>query len=186
MHTVHDQARTGLESAQERIRRYGDPNRKEPPVYQVGDLVVLNGQNIQTRRPSHKLDHKNHGPFQVEKIISPLAVKLSLPQKWKLHDVFHVSLVEPYRRSEHREPLNTAKVLREADDIKQSEEYHVEEVITSSKKGQRVHYLVKWLDYADRKDWTEETSYNFSADGLEKLREFHRRNPAAVKDYRLD
>jgi transposase InsO family protein len=95
MHTVHDQARKGLESAQERMRRYADPNRKEPPVYQIGDLVRLNGRNIQTRRPSRKLDHKNHGPFQVEKSISPLAVKLTLPRKWKIHDVFHVSLVEP-------------------------------------------------------------------------------------------
>jgi hypothetical protein len=143
MHTVHDQARKGMESAQERICRYADPNRKEPPVYQIGDLVMLNGRNIQTRHPSRKLDHKNHRPIQVEKIISPLAVKLTVPQKWKIHDVFHISLVEPYRQSEQREPPNAAKVLREAGDIEQSEEYDIEEVMASSKKGRRVLYLVK-------------------------------------------
>ena len=79
-----------------------------------------------------------------------------------------------------------AKVLREADGIEQSEEYDVDEVVASTKKGRRILYLVKWLDYPDRKDWTEEPFDNFSAGGLEKLREFHRRNPAAVKDYRLD
>jgi hypothetical protein len=186
MHVVHDQAKKGLELAQDRMRRYADPTRKKAPAYQSGDLVMLNGRNIQTRRPSRKLDHKNHGPFQIEKIISPLAVKLTLPRKWKIHDVFHVSLIEPYRQSEHREPPNAAKVLREADDIEQSEEYDVDEVVASTKKGRRVLYLVKWLDYPDRKDWTEEPFDNFSAGGLEKLREFHRRNPAAVKDYRLD
>jgi len=48
--------------------------RKQPPAFQIGDLVMLSGCNIKTRRPSKKLDHKNHGPFQIEKIISPLAV----------------------------------------------------------------------------------------------------------------
>ena len=97
IHTVHAQARKGLESAQERMRRYADPSRKEAPAYQVSDLVILNGRNIQTHRPSRKVDHKNHGPFQVEKLVSPLAVRLTLPQKWKIHPVFHVSLVEPFR-----------------------------------------------------------------------------------------
>jgi len=82
MHAVHGEARKMLDKTRERMRRYTDPHRKEPPAYWVGDLVMLNGRNIQTRRPSHKLDHKNHEPFQVEKIISPLAVKLTLPRKW--------------------------------------------------------------------------------------------------------
>jgi len=81
IHAMHDESRKGLEEAQERMRWYTDPTRKEPPAYQVGDQVMLNGRNIKTRRPSSKLDHKNHGPFQIEKIVSPLAVLLTLPQK---------------------------------------------------------------------------------------------------------
>jgi hypothetical protein len=183
MYAVHNQVRKGWELARECIHRYADPNRKEPPAHEIGDLVMLNGRNIQTCHPSRKLDHKNHRPFQIKKIICPLAVKLTLPRKWKIHVVFHVSLVQPYRRSKHWEPPNPAKVLREADDIEQSEEYDVEKVMASSKKGRWVRYLVKWLDYPDRKDWTEEPFDNFSVGRLEKLREFHRRNPAAVKNY---
>jgi len=111
MHTVHDESRKGLEDAQERMRRYTNPTRKEPPAYQVADLEMLNGRNIKTRRPSKKLDHKNHGPFQIEKIVSPLAVRLVLSRKWKIHNVFHVSLLEPYRTSEHRAPPDPSKVL---------------------------------------------------------------------------
>jgi len=189
MHTMHDESRQGLEEAQERMRRYTDPNRKRPPAYQVGDLVMLSGRNIKTRRPSKKLDHKNHGPFQIEKIVSPLAVCITLPRKWKIHNVFRVSLFEPYRTSEHRAPLDPSKVLREADDIEQSEEYDVEEVMSSVEygrgKNKRILYLVKWLDYPERKDWTEEPFDNFSVGGLEKLREFHLRNPDAPRDYRL-
>jgi hypothetical protein len=185
MHTVHEEAREALEKAQERMRRYVDPHRREQPAYQVGNLVMLNGRNIQTRRPSRKMDHKNHGPFQVEKVVSPLAVRLTLPRKWKIHNFFHVSLLEPYRQSNLRGPVDPSKILREADDIEQSEEYDVDEVLGSTKKGRRVLYLVKWLDYPNRRDWTEEPFDNFSVGSLEKLREFHRRNPDMPRDYRL-
>jgi len=96
MQTVHEDSWQGLEAAQKRMRRYTDPARKNPLAYQIGDLVMLNGRKIKTHRPTKKLDHKNHGPFQVEKIVSPLAVRLTLPRKWKIHNVFHVSLLEPY------------------------------------------------------------------------------------------
>jgi len=177
MQAVHDDSRKGLENAQQRMRRYTDPARKEPPAYQVGDLVMLNGCNIKTRRPSKKLDYKNHGPFQIKKTVSPLAVCLTLPRKWKIHNVFHVSLLEPHRTSEHRAPPDPSKVLREADDIEQSEEYDVDEVMSSVERGQgnnkRILYLAKWLNYPERKDWTDEPFANFSVGGLEKLREFH-------------
>jgi len=173
MSAVHDESRKGLEEAQERMRQYTDPTRKEPPAYQVGDLVMLSGRNIKTRRPSRKLDHKNHGPFQIEKIVSPLAVRLTLPRKWKIHNVFHMLLLEPYRTSEHRAPPDPSKVLREADDIEQSEEYDVDEVMSSVGHGRgnnkRILYLVKWLDYPECKDWMEEPFDNFSVGGLEKL-----------------
>jgi len=185
MHAVRGEARKMRDKTRERMRRYTDPHRKEPPAYQVGDLVMLNGKNIQTRRPSWKLDHKNHRPFQVEKVISPLAVKLTLPRKWRIHDVFHVSLLEPYRTNEIQTTPDPVKVLREADDIENSEEYDVDEIMGSTKKGQRVLYLVKWLDYPDRRDWTNGLFDNFSEGGFEKLREFHRRNPEALRDYRL-
>ena len=80
-------------------------------------------------------------------------------------------------------------MLREADNIEQSEEYDVEEVMSSVERSRgnnkRILYLVKWLDYPECKDWTEEPFDNFSVGGLEKLREFHQRNPDAPKDYRL-
>jgi len=94
MQAIQEESRQGLEAAQEWMRRYADPPRIIPPAHQVGDLVMLNGRNIKTRRPTKKLDHKNHGPFQIEKIVSPLAVRLILPRKWKIHNVFHVSLLE--------------------------------------------------------------------------------------------
>jgi len=189
MRMVNDKSREGLEEARERMRRYIDPGREEPPAYQVWDMVMLSGRNIKAHHPMKKLDHKNHGPFQIEIIISPLGVLLTLPRNWKIHNIFHVLLLKPNQTSEHRVPPDPVKVLREADDIEQIEEYDVDEVMSLVKRGRgnkkRILYLVKWLDYPERKDWTEEPFDNFSVGGMEKLREFHRQNPDAPRDYRL-
>jgi len=104
------------------MHRYTDPQHTEPPKYQVGDLVMLYECNIKTRCTSWKLDHKIHGPFQVETIVSPLAVRLTLPQKWKIHNYFHISQLESYRTSKHRTPPDPTKILREADGIEQNME----------------------------------------------------------------
>jgi hypothetical protein len=61
-------------------------------------------------------------------------------------------------------------VLREPDDIEQGEEYNIDEVMFSIERGhgnnRRVLYLVKWLDYPERRDWTDEPFDNFSLGGL--------------------
>jgi hypothetical protein len=181
---IHNEASRALEKARERMQRYDNLHRKDVPAYRIGDLVMLNGLNIQTRRPSRKLDHRHHGPFQIEGIISPLAVKLTLPRRWKIHNVFHVSLLEPFRTGTQTPP-DPSKVLREEDNIENSEEYDIDEVMASTKKRRRVLYLVKWLDQPDQRDWTHEPFENFSVGGLEKLRKFHCKNPDAPRDYRL-
>jgi hypothetical protein len=181
---VHNRISRELEKARDRMKKYADQRRKQEPHYQVRDLVMLNGRNIKTRRPSRKLDHKLYGPFQVEKLISPSAVRLTLPRKWRIHNVFHVSLLEPYNSGGRTLP-DPAKVLREADDIECTEEYDVEEVMGSSRTKSRVLYLVRWSGFPKKEEWTWEPYDNFSVGGLEKIHEFHRAHPDSPRDYRL-
>jgi hypothetical protein len=84
-----------LTATQERMKKYADLKRKDAPGFKIGDLIMLDGRHIQTRWPKDKLDHKKHGPFAIEKVVSPPAMRLSLPRKWKIHNTFHVSRLEP-------------------------------------------------------------------------------------------
>ena len=62
---------------------------------------MLNGKNIRTRRAAKKLDAKLFGPFKVVRLVGQggRSVELELPQRWRVHNVFHTSLIEPYRTS---------------------------------------------------------------------------------------
>ena len=112
---------------------------------------------------------------------------LTLPCNWRIHNVFHVSLLEPYRRSALRESPDAEKFLHETDDIEYSEEYDVDEVMAATQrtKKSRVMYVVKWLDYPARKDWTQEPYESFSVGGQEKLVIFHTKFPDSPRDPRL-
>ena len=67
-------------------------------AYKSGDTLWLNGENIQTMRPSRKLDVRRMGPFKVLEIVGDgqAAYKLGLPTQMRVHPVFHISLLEPY------------------------------------------------------------------------------------------
>jgi len=67
---------------------------KPASVFQPGDLVMLNGKNLKTRRPARMLDAKLHGLSKVMKVVSRTAFKQKLPSQWRIHNALHVSLIE--------------------------------------------------------------------------------------------
>jgi hypothetical protein len=72
--SVQELVKKNLKTTQERMKKYADLTRKDAPEYKAGDLVMLDGRNIQTRRPKDMLDHKKHGPFVIEKVVLPTAM----------------------------------------------------------------------------------------------------------------
>ena len=43
-----------------------------------------------------KLSMRYYGPFQILEKMSEVAYRLKLPEHWKIHNAFHVSLLRPY------------------------------------------------------------------------------------------
>ena len=61
--------------------------------YALGEKVWLNSKYIKTKR-NWKLKAKFFGPFQVLHPVEKQVYKLELSKKWRIHDVFHVSLLK--------------------------------------------------------------------------------------------
>jgi hypothetical protein len=88
-------AQHNLAKAQQRQRKYADCHRREH-VFAVGDQVFLSTKHLSAYDVSgKKLLRKYVGPFTVEQVINPVAVKLALPFEMQMHPVFHVSLLKP-------------------------------------------------------------------------------------------
>lgn len=179
--SVQELVKKNLKTTQERMKKYADLKWKDAPEYNVGDLVILDGRNIQTRRPKDKLDHKKHGPFVIEKVVLPTAMWISLPWKWKIHNVFHISLLEPYNNGT-RPPLDQLKIIAESDDIKGNEEWEIENILSSRKVKGKVLYWVRWKRHPLKKDHMEEPDECFIVGGMEALWEFHLRKPCMPQD----
>jgi hypothetical protein len=103
---------------------------------------MLNWKNIKTHCQARKLKHKMYGSFEILDIISPTEVSLRLPKTWKIHPVFHVSLIEHFVKRNRNVDLHT--VLTTSEPIANTPEYDVDKVIGSTEKDGKVLYLVKW------------------------------------------
>jgi len=97
MKTVQENARTTLKQTRAAIKKYWDRNATPQPDIETGDLVMLNAKNIQSKRPTRKFIPRLYGPFKVLEKKGNRAFKLDIKARWKIHPVFHVSLLEPYK-----------------------------------------------------------------------------------------
>ena len=71
--------------------------------YHVGDWVWLEAKHLALLYASAQLAPRCHGPFWITKEISLVAYQLELPRAWTIHNVFHSSLLTPYKETpEHR------------------------------------------------------------------------------------
>ena len=88
------------EAAQEAQRKVQESWIKLKPQYKpfiAGDRVWLEGTNLNLpANITPKLLPRRYGPFTVIEAISNTAFKIELPSYWKIHNVFHMSLLTPY------------------------------------------------------------------------------------------
>ena len=69
----------------------------------------MNSKYIKTKR-KRKLEAKFFGRFQVLHPVGKQAYKLELPKKWRIHDVFHLSLLEQNTTRKERVDENVTKL----------------------------------------------------------------------------
>ena len=153
--------RENLYHAQELQKRAHNKGVK-PRSYASGEKVWLNSKYIKTKR-NRKLEAKFFGPFRVLHPVGKQAYKLELPKKWRIHDVFHVSLLEQNTTRKGRVHKENAEELDAGDD---SGKYEVKAIWDSAiyaKESESGHlpglyYLVSWKRYLEEENTWEPAS----------------------------
>ena len=114
-------------------------------LWKSGDKVWLEERNLKLHYPSKKLAPRREGPFEITQVISPVAYKLRLPPTWKIHNVFHASLLSSYRETpEHG--LNFSNPP--PDLIRGEEEYKIDKILSHRGTQGWRQYLVSWKGYS--------------------------------------
>jgi hypothetical protein len=97
---------------------------------------------------------------------------LELPPQFKIHNVFHVSLLKPYHENpipeRHQEPPTLVE-------IKGQEEFEVQEVLDSRKIRGKLLYLIFWRSYPPFEAIWEPAGNLVHAQDL--VNRFHQRYP---------
>ncbi|MCO5574271.1 hypothetical protein L7F22_028053 [Adiantum nelumboides] len=148
--------------SQERQKKAADRHRRDLKLKE-NDWVLLRFEKARLRKKKGKerlypkLSMQYYGPFQITERINDVSFRLRLPDAWKIHNAFHVSLLKPFRGDvpDDGEP-------DEQPEVEENEEILVPEQILAHKdtktKGKvRRKFLVKFKNYLalDAK-WMEE------------------------------
>jgi len=154
------------------MKRHVDTKRKIPPIFSAGEKVWLLRRNVKTTRPSDKLDHRRLGPFPIIERLSDVTYRLRLPPTMKIHNVFHVSLLEKFKisnnPSRHTPPPPPVQL---ADTV----EYEVEQILDSRVFRNKLQYLIRWKGFSAAHDTWEPAAHAQNAPKLRKA--FHIANP---------
>ena len=114
-----------------------------------GNQVWLEGHNLSIAG-NRKLSPKCYGPFTVTQMISPVAAHLDLPKSMKIHNVFHMDLLLPYKETEqYGMPFTCPPPI-----INSEEEYEIENILDARHhgRGHKLQYLVYWKGYPHSND----------------------------------
>ncbi len=122
--------------------------------FEEGQKVWLEATHLKTTHPTAKLGPRSYGPFEITKKLSHVVYQLRIPQQWKIHDVFHATLLTPYKETEEHGPNYHDPP---PDIIKGEPEWEVEQIVGARRFGRsrRLQYRVRWTGYSDAHDTWE-------------------------------
>jgi hypothetical protein len=165
-------AKQHIAKAQQRQKAAAD-KRRRALTFQVGETVSLSTANLKWPTGSKKLTAK-WIQVPVTRVISPVAYELQLPARWKCHNVFHVSLLRPFKTSDVFTGRDYARPAPEL--VDDGEEFEVDRIIAERHIGRgrsaRVEYLVRWKGYPPEDDtWQPVASLVNAPDVLQTWRD---------------
>ena len=94
-------------------------------------------------RPSKKLMERYVGPYAIEEVVSPNAVKLQLPSSMRIHPVVNVSQIVRYKEQIKGQKKEEGKPV----EVEEVEKWEVEKILNKKRMRGVEKYLVQWKGF---------------------------------------
>lgn len=140
--------------------------------FKLGNKVWLEAKNLKLKIPYRKLQPKQEGPFEITKVLSPWTYQLQLPPRWRIHPVFHASLLTCFEQNDTHGPsfLQPPPTV-----IDNEEEFEVEGIMAHQGKGSCRQYLTKRKGYSTSENsWEPEQQFNNAKQILKAYKDRHK------------
>jgi hypothetical protein len=111
--------------------------------FEKGDKVWLDSWNLKMIYHK-KMKLKREGPFKITEVLGLVTYRLQLPSSWWIHNVFHATLLKPYKENKIYGPNFTSPPPELLDG---EEVYDVETILNHQKRGWGYQYFIKWQGY---------------------------------------
>ena len=123
--------------------RMADRRKSMFTPFKLGDRVWLDSRNLKTIYHK-KMKPKREGPFVITEVLGPVTYRLKLPKSWRIHNVFHATLLRPYKENE----IYGENFTEPPPELLEGEEvYEVETILNHRTRGRGYQYFVKWQGY---------------------------------------
>jgi hypothetical protein len=124
---------------------------------------------LKTTHLTAKLAPKWYGPFTIKKKVSDVVFQLELPRQWKIHNIFHTSLLTPYIKTELHRPNYPEPPL---DIVEGDPKFEVEQIMSLRQVGKKktLQYKIRWKGYSPAHDSWEPATQVHASDLIEEYR----------------
>lgn len=136
--------------------------------FKKGEKVWLEAKNLKTGFTTRKLTLRCEGPFIIKKVVTPLAYQLKLPAQWRIHPIFHATLLSWYQETDIHGP---SYLPPPPDLIDGQEEHKVKALLSHKKRGRGYIFLIKWKGYpSSENSWEPEQNLSNAGDLLSEYK----------------
>ncbi len=129
------------EAKKNQIKYYDEKNTFR--IFNVEDKILLNFKNIHTFKSFKKLDHKYYESFKMQNFVEKQAYKFDLSYTFRIHNVFHVSLLKSFKKR-FDEVITSFLIM-----INEEKHDEMKLILNNTLYRKRLQYLVKWLSWSN-------------------------------------